>query len=127
MDAPLPHSARFSAQTAYLSPPLAADKVPYQLEIFPDANNALLKTNGLAQQYYFMPQRIYLAKKQDRPQDFDFGMTVFKGLMTPEDTVGVNPGQTTGGGDVEVGWRILHLLDDVCHSAGRHPEVQPMR
>ena len=80
-----------------------SDKVPYQLEIFPDANNALLKTNGLAQQYYFMPQRIYLAKKQDSPQDFDFGMTVFKGLMTPEDTVGVNPGQTTGGGDVEVG------------------------
>ena len=80
-----------------------SDKVPYQLEIFPDANNSLLKTNGLPQQYYFMPQRIYLARKQDSPQDFDFGMTVFKGLMTPEDTVGVNPGQTTGGGDVEVG------------------------
>jgi len=78
-------------------------KVPYQLEIFPDANNSILKENGLPQQYYFMPQRIYLAKKQDSPQDFDFGMTVFKGLLTPEDTVGINPGQTTGGGDVEVG------------------------
>jgi hypothetical protein len=80
-----------------------ANKVSYQLEIFPDGNNSLLKSNGIAQQFYFMPQRIYLAKKQDSPQDFDFGMTVFKGLLTPEDTVGVNPGQTTGGGDVEVG------------------------
>ena len=42
-----------------------SDKVAYQLEIFPDANNALLKTNAIsAQQYYFMPQRFYLAKKQ---------------------------------------------------------------
>jgi hypothetical protein len=78
-------------------------KVPFQLEIFPDANNSVLKQNGLPQQYYFMPQRIYLAKKQDSPQDYDFGMTVFKGLMTSEDTIGVNPGQGTGGGDVEVG------------------------
>ena len=80
-----------------------ANKVSYQLEIFPDGNNPLLKSNGIAQQFYFMPQRIYLAKKQDSPQDFDFGMTVFKGLMTSEDTVGVTPGQGTGGGDVEVG------------------------
>ena len=78
-------------------------KVSCQLEIFPDANNSILKLNGLPQQYYFMPQRIYLAKKQDSPQDFDFGMTVFKGLLTSEDTVGVNPGTGTGGGDVEVG------------------------
>ena len=78
-------------------------KVPFQLEIFPDANNSVLKQNGLPQQYYFMPQRIYLAKKQDSPEDFDFGMTVFKGLLTSEDTVGVNPGQGTGGGDVETG------------------------
>jgi len=80
-----------------------ADKVPYQLEIFPDANNVLLQQNGLPQQYYFMPQRIYVAKRQDDPQDFDFGMTVFKGLMTSEDTIGVNPGPGTGQGDVEVG------------------------
>src|SRR5271154_2119357 len=80
-----------------------ANKVSYQLEIFPDGNNSLLKSNGIAQQFYFMPQRIYLAKKQDSPQDFDFGMTVFKGLLTSEDTVGVNPGTGTGGGDVEVG------------------------
>jgi hypothetical protein len=80
-----------------------ADKVPYQLEIFPDANNVLLQQNGLPQQYYFMPQRIYVAKRQDDPADFDFGMTVFKGLMTSEDTIGVNPGQGTGSGDVEAG------------------------
>lgn len=65
------------------------NKTPYQLEIYPDANNPLLKSNGLAQQFYFDPQRIYVAKKQDSPADFDFGMTVFKGLMTSEDTVGI--------------------------------------
>jgi len=80
-----------------------ADKVSYQLEVFPDANNVLLQQNGLPQQYYFMPQRIYVAKRQDDPADFDFGMTVFKGLETSEDTIGVNPGQGTGSGDVEVG------------------------
>ncbi len=79
------------------------NQIGYELEIFPDANNPLLRSNGIAQQFYFMPQRIYLAKKQDSPQDFDFGMTVFKGLLTPEDTIGINPGQGTGGGDVEAG------------------------
>src|SRR6516225_1466002 len=74
----------------------------YSLEIYPDANNALLKANGLPTQYYFVPQRIYLAKKQDSPQDFDFGMTVFKGLMTSEDTVGITDAKTPGG-DVEAG------------------------
>jgi hypothetical protein len=77
------------------------NKVPYSLEIFPDANNPLLKANGIATQYYFMPQRIYLAKKQDSPSDYDFGMTVFEGLMTSEDTVGITNSATTG--DVETG------------------------
>ena len=80
-----------------------SDKVPYELEIFPDANNVLLQQNGLPQQYYFMPKVIYVAKRQEDPADFDFGMTVFKGLMDSEDTIGVNPGQGTGSGDVEVG------------------------
>ncbi len=97
-----------------------SDKTPYQLEIFPDANNALLQTNALPQQYYFMPQRIYLAKKQDSPQDYDFGMTVFKGLLTPEDTVGINPGQATGGGRRRSRRRLLHLLDNVCYSTRCH-------
>jgi hypothetical protein len=74
----------------------------YSLEVYPDANNTLLKANGLPTQYYFVPQRIYLAKKQDSPQDFDFGMTVFKGLMTSEDTVGITDAKTPGG-DVEAG------------------------
>jgi len=101
-DAAAPLGPLLSADRIFVT---AADnnKISYQLEIFPDANNSVLKANGLAQQYYFMPQRIYLAKKQDSPADFDFGMTVFKGLLTPEDTVGINPGQTTGGGDVEAG------------------------
>ncbi|MGA9555490.1 MAG: hypothetical protein WBR11_01460 [Terriglobales bacterium] len=77
-------------------------KTPYTLEIYPDANNALLRANHLPQQYYFVPQRIYLAKKQDAPADFDFGMTVFKGLMTTEDTIGITAAQTSGG-DVEAG------------------------
>jgi hypothetical protein len=50
----------------------------YQLEIYPDANNPLLKANRLATQYYFQPKSVYLAQKQTAPADFDFGMTVFK-------------------------------------------------
>lgn len=50
----------------------------YSLEVYPDANNTLLKANKLPMQFYFVPQRIYLAKKEDSPADFDFGMTVFK-------------------------------------------------
>lgn len=74
----------------------------YSLEIYPDANNTLLKANRLPTQYYFVPQRIYLARKQDSPEDYDFGMTVFKGLMTSEDTVGITATQP-GTGDVEAG------------------------
>jgi hypothetical protein len=74
----------------------------YHLEVYPDANNELLKAQGLATQYYFVPQRVYLAKKQDSPEDYDFGMTVFKGLMTTETTVGVTDANTSGG-TVEAG------------------------
>lgn len=69
----------------------------YQLEVYPDANNPLLKANRLATQYYFQPKSVYLAKKQTSPADFDFGMTVFKGLMTSETTVGVTDANTTNG------------------------------
>lgn len=75
----------------------------YSLEIYPDANNTLLKASGLPTQYYFVPQRIYLARKQDSPKDYDFGMTVFKGLMTAEDTVGIAAMPASPGGDVEAG------------------------
>ena len=74
----------------------------YQLEVYPDAMNQELKASGQPTQYYFQPARIYLAKKQTSPEDFDFGMTVFKGLMTSESTVGVADGNTVDG-DVEAG------------------------
>ncbi len=69
----------------------------FPLEIYPDANNPLLKENGLATHYYFQPQRVYLAKKQDDPTTFDFAATVFKGLMTTEDTVGITDAMTVDG------------------------------
>src|SRR5277367_1336222 len=69
----------------------------FALEVYPDSNNQLLKNNGLPMQFYFMPQRVYLAKKQDSPKDFDFGMTIFKGLLTTEDTVGVTDAMTSAG------------------------------
>lgn len=77
----------------------------FQLEVYPDANNGLLRANGLPMQFYFVPERVYLAKKQDSPQDYDFGMTIFKGLMTPEDTVGVTDAMTSAGA-VSVGGGI---------------------
>jgi hypothetical protein len=72
-------------------------KRPFELEIFPDAENPLLKMNGLPAHFYFMPKRVYLAKKQDSPGDFDFGATIFKGLMTTEDTVGITDAMTESG------------------------------
>lgn len=77
----------------------------FQLEVYPDANNGLLRANKMPMQYYFVPQRVYLAKKQDSPEDFDFGMTIFKGLLTAEDTVGITDAMTTGGA-VSVGGGI---------------------
>ncbi|HCI79622.1 MAG TPA: hypothetical protein DHW02_08025, partial [Ktedonobacter sp.] len=72
----------------------------YHLEVYPDANNDVLKANGLQTHFYFQPQRVYLAKKQNSPTDYDFGMTVFKGLLTEESNIGVT---TTTGGDAEAG------------------------
>lgn len=69
----------------------------FALEVYPDANNPELKANGLPTHYYFVPSRVYLAKKQTAPKDFDFGMTIFKGLATSETTLGVTDAATTGG------------------------------
>jgi hypothetical protein len=74
----------------------------FALEIFPDAQNPALKRNGLATQYYYMPKRVYLAKKEDSPADFDFSVVLFKGLMTPEDTLGIS-GIPSTGGEVDAG------------------------
>src|SRR5579862_3115567 len=78
----------------------------FALEIFPDANNPALKQNGLATQYYYLPKQIYLAKREDSPSDFDFSVTLFKGLMTTEDTLGIS-GLPTTGGAVEAGGAFM--------------------
>jgi hypothetical protein len=72
-------------------------KKSFQLQVYPDANNPALKANGLAQQFYFLPKELYVAKLENSPDDYDFGMTVFKGLMTTETSVGVTDANTTGG------------------------------
>jgi hypothetical protein len=77
----------------------------FALNIYPDANNPLLRQNGLPTQYYFMPQRVYLAKRQSDPSAFDFGVTVFKGLMTDETTLGIRP-ENMVGGEASVGGGI---------------------
>jgi len=71
------------------------------LEVFPDANNAQLRANGLPIQYYYMPQEIHLATKPNST-DFDFSVTLFKGLMTTEDTTGIANVPSTGG-EVDAG------------------------
>jgi hypothetical protein len=68
----------------------------YNLQIYPDANNPLLKANGLPMQFYYMPQNLHLAKKPNS-DDFDFSVTLFKGLMTSEDTLNAGGAATTGG------------------------------
>ncbi len=80
----------------------------YDIEVYPDAMNQELRAAGLSTQYYFQPAHVYLAKKETAPEDFDFGMVVFKGLMTAEDTIGIPEGGTTGG-DVEAGGGFLTL------------------
>ncbi len=72
-------------------------KGKFALEIYPDANNPSLRANGLPMQYYYLPKEIYLAKKEDSSGDFDFSVTLFKGLMTTEDTLGISGAQTSGG------------------------------
>lgn len=69
----------------------------FALEVFPDANNPFLRENGLPMHYYFIPQRVYLAKKQDAPKDFDFAATIFKGLETTETDIGITDAMTDAG------------------------------
>lgn len=78
----------------------------FALEIFPDANNPALKRNGLPTQFYYLPKQIYLAKRVDSPTDFDFSVTLFKGLMTTEDTLGIS-GIPSVGGAVEAGGAFM--------------------
>src|SRR5262245_10114716 len=73
----------------------------YQLQVYPDAKNMQLKAAGLPQQYYFEPGSVYVAKLHNGV-DYDFSMTVFKGLMTSETDIGVNA-MNTNNGTVELG------------------------
>ena len=76
----------------------------FQLQVYPDANNPELRANGRPTHYYFVPKRVFLAKKQTAPADFDFGMTVFKGLLTGETTIGITDDVTAGGAVETGGW-----------------------
>jgi len=78
----------------------------YALEVFPDANNPALKNNGLPQQFYYLPKQINLAKRLDSPSDYDFSVTLFKGLMTQEDTLGIS-GIPSTGGEVDAGGAFM--------------------
>ena len=53
-----------------------------------------------------MPKQIQLAKREDSPEDFDFSVTLFKGLMTAEDTLGIS-GIPSTGGEVDAGGAFI--------------------
>ncbi|SED98576.1 hypothetical protein [Streptomyces sp. TLI_105] len=56
----------------------------FRLQVYPDAHNPELRAAGLPTQYYFQPAEVFLARKHDFPDDFNFQMTVFKGLNSEE-------------------------------------------
>ncbi|HWK47889.1 MAG TPA: hypothetical protein VNT30_24415 [Stellaceae bacterium] len=66
----------------------------FDVNVYPDAHNPELHQAGFPTQYYFQPAQVYLARKHDFPDDFDFVMTLFKGLgseetsITPEELAG---------------------------------------
>lgn len=66
----------------------------YGVQVYPDAHNPELRAAGLPTQYYFQPAQVYLAHKQTSPQDFDFEMTLFKGLGSEE--ANITPAELQG-------------------------------
>jgi hypothetical protein len=54
------------------------------VQVYPDAHNPELRAFGQPTQYCFQPSQVYLAGKHDSPDDFDFQMTVFKGLLSAD-------------------------------------------
>ena len=72
----------------------------YHLQVYPDAANPQLKAAGLQTQYYFQPAQVYVAKRVDSPDDYDFGFTLFKGLLTSDRDIGV----TTADQEIGGGW-----------------------
>lgn len=78
-----------------------SDELSYALQIYADALNPELKEAGLQTHYYYQPSRAYLARRQDNPEDYDFGVFIFKGLMSQASTIGANDEDgimETGGG-----------------------------
>ena len=76
------------------------DGAEYDLEVYPDVNNPELRAAGLQTQYYWQPQQVYCVKRMGDPADYDFAMTVFKGLMTSDRDIGVTTAEQDAGG----GW-----------------------
>jgi hypothetical protein len=66
----------------------------FQLQVYPDAHNPELRAAGMPTQYYFQPAEVFLARKHDSPDDFNFQMTVFKGLMSEE--ANISPAELVG-------------------------------
>jgi hypothetical protein len=59
----------------------------FDVQVYPDAHNPELRRAGQPTQYYFQPAQVFLARKHDSPDDFDFEMTLFKGLMSEETSI----------------------------------------
>lgn len=74
--------------------------VQYDLQIYPDANNEALRAAGLQTYYYWQVKELSVPKRQDNPALFDFGMTLFKGLLTSDRDIGVTSSEQDMGG----GW-----------------------
>jgi hypothetical protein len=59
----------------------------FPVQVYPDAHNPELRRAGQPTQYYFQPSQVFLARRPDSPDDFDFSMTLFKGLMSEETSI----------------------------------------
>lgn len=66
----------------------------FDVQVYPDAHNPELRRAGLPTQYYFQPAQVFLARKHDTPDDYDFQMTLFKGLMSEE--TNITPAELAG-------------------------------
>jgi len=64
-----------------------ATGAPFAVQVYPDGHNPELRAAGLPTQYYFQPAQVFLARKHDSPQDYDFEMTLFKGLGSEETNI----------------------------------------
>ena len=72
----------------------------FDVQVYPDAHNPELRAAGLPTQYYFQPAQVFLARKHDTPDDYDFQMTLFKGLGSEE--TNITPAELEGA-STEVG------------------------